>query len=255
MGVRTSYAPGTFCWPELLTSDAGAAKEFYGSLFSWGFDDRSAGGAGTYTTARLNGEQVAGLYEPDDESPPSWLLYVSVADVDAAAAGAASLGGTLIAAPFDVLEAGRAAVLADPAGAVFALWQPREQIGATQVNDPGCFTWCDLSTTDTEAAASFYGELFGWEVEAVETGDGPPYAIVRNGGVRQAGIAGVRDVGVPPHWLPYFTVPSTDAAVDRVRSLEGDVLAGPMDVPTGRIAAARDPQGAAFALFAGAIDD
>jgi hypothetical protein len=80
--------------------------------------------------------------------PPSWLSYVTVADVDAAGTRVRELGGSQLSDPFDVLDAGRMVVARDPQGAVFALWQAGRHIGAGRVNDVGCFCWNELETTD-----------------------------------------------------------------------------------------------------------
>lgn len=251
MGKRTEYTPGTFSYAELMTPDPGAAKAFYGDVFGWRADDQPLPGGGTYTLLRLDGDTVAGMHKPQQEQHPAWLVYVTVEDADAAAARASELGGTVLAGPFDVMEAGRMAVLADPAGAVFGAWQARESIGAERVNDPGCLTWCDLATSDPEAAQPFYESLLGWAFEGVDTGGGPPYTLIANAaGVNQAGMRPTQE-GEPPNWLPYFTVESTDSVVSRV----GDPLFGPMDVPAGRIAALRDPAGAVFAVSDGEPDD
>lgn len=265
MGTRASYEPGTFSWVDLATTDPDGAKGFYGELFGWVANDAPVGDGRVYTMLSLGEDSVAALYEMMDgqrESgmPPSWLSYVTVADADDAAARAHELGGTVHMAPFEVMEAGRMAVVGDPTGAVFAVWEPREAIGATRVNDIGCLTWNELATADPEAARAFYAGLFGWDFEAMDTGDAPGYWIVahsgaasgRGGGIREQGP---QEAGVPPHWLPYFTVGSPDAAAETAEARGGGVLAQPMDLPAGRIAVLRDPAGAVFGVFAGDVDD
>jgi predicted enzyme related to lactoylglutathione lyase len=253
MGTRTSYPPGTFSWVDLATSDPDAARSFYTSLFGWDADNGDDGAGGTYTTFRTNGDAVCGLTStPPGASGPAWTNYVTVADADEAAARAGELGG--VSGPaFDVMDLGRMAVLTDPQGAAFALWQPKASIGAERVNDLGCLTMNELVTTDIDAARSFYEQLFGWRTEAVDTGpDGPVIVSVYNGDTLNAslGIA----AGVPPHWRPYFTVTSTEAAVERVRALGGSLLFGPFPIPAGSMAGVLDPQGAVFALFEGEVD-
>jgi len=151
---KTKHEPGTFCWVELATSDGAAAKTFYTSLFGWTADD-APGGGGVYTTLRKNGKDAAALYElgPQQKGvPPHWNSYVCVENADAAAAHAKELGGTVMMEPFDVMEHGRMAVVADPAGATFSVWQPRHNIGAQVVNEPGAFCWNELYTTDPRRA-------------------------------------------------------------------------------------------------------
>jgi hypothetical protein len=174
---------------------------------------------------------------------------VSVDDVEAAAARARELAATVVAEPFDVMDSGRMAVLRDPTGAHVHLWEPGRHAGAGRVNEPGCMVWNELATGDGEQAGGFYHELLGWDAESDATG----YSTVRMGSQLIGGIRPLRD-GEPPNWLIYFTVPSADEAVERVRSSGGEVLAGPADATVGRIAVVRDPQGAVFAVYEGDVD-
>lgn len=258
MGERERYEPGTFSWVDLATTDALAAKEFYGELFGWTFEDHPVPGGATYSMARLDGHDVAAVFGMSEEMqqagmPPNWTSYVTVESADDAAARVRDAGGAVRAEPFDVMEAGRMAVVSDTQGAVFAVWQPRGSIGARRVNDVGCLCMNELATTDIPAAASFYAEVFGWETEELDTGGGPPYASVMNNGTLNAGMTVTRG-GAPPHWKPYFTVADCDGAAAAIGSRGGRVASGPLDVPAGRIAVAVDPQGAVFALFAGQVD-
>ena len=262
MGKRERYEPGTFCWVDLATTDPTGAKAFYRELFGWEAEDMPAGEAGTYTMLRLDGDEVCALYKLDAGQreqgiPPYWFSYVSVEDAAATASRARELGGTVFGEAFDVLDAGRMAVIQDPTGAMLGAWQPWAHIGARRVNDPGCLTWNELQTRDPEIAAAFYTGLFGWETEPIEQAGKLVYVAIRNAGSTNGGIMPMTEQhgGAPSHWLAYFTVSSCDGAVARVRELGGEVLAGPLDVPAGRIAVVRDPQGAAFALFEGETDD
>lgn len=259
MGKRERHEPGTFSWVDLATTDAAAAKEFYGELLGWDYEDNPVPGGGTYSIARLDGDNVAAVYEMGSEMrergvPTNWTNYVTVADADAVAARARALGGAVHAEPFDVMDSGRMAILQDPQGAMLAAWQPKESIGAERVNDVGCLCMNELNTTDLDAAAEFYRSLFGWETEKLETdAEGFPYMSATNAGTLNAGMTVVQG-GAPPHWRPYFTVPDCDAAAEKIASLGGRVVAGPLDIPAGRIAVAMDPQGAAFSIFAGEVD-
>src|SRR5688500_17563499 len=151
MGERTSHPHGTFSWVDLATTDTEGAKVFYGELFGWEGDDMPAGEGMTYTMFRLGERYVSAVSDQREEEgaagvPPHWSPYATVAAVAAVAARAPELGGTLLAPPFDVLDAGRMAVLAAPAGAVLSLWEPRNHIGAGLVNDPGSLTMNSLAT-------------------------------------------------------------------------------------------------------------
>lgn len=264
MGQRTSYEPGTFSWVDLATTDAEGAKRFYRKLFGWDGEDSPAGGGAMYTMLTIEDDPVAGLYEMEHGQqssgvPPNWVSYVTVASADESAKRAEELGGAVMVGPMDVLDAGRMAVIADPSGAAFAVWEPRRSIGAVRVNEPGCLTWNDLATDDPATAREFYGALFGWTFEAVDTGSEAGYWVIGHGGAAGGRNGGIRemtaDEGTPPNWLPYFAVASTDESIRQAESAGAKLLAGPMDLPAGRIAVLLDPQGAAFAVFAGEFDD
>lgn len=253
MGTRTEHAPGTFSWVDLTTNDAAGAKEFYGGLLGWEFDDSEIPGGGVYSMCKVDGESVAAIAPSTDRFPPHWNSYVTVASADNAAARAKELGADLIEEPFDVMEAGRMALLQDPTGAALCVWEPREAIGATRVNDPGCLTWNELHSPDPGRAVEFYTALFGWKTEEMGGEDGLAYTIVKVGERSNGGVMAAQP-GKPPNWLPYFTVESRDGAAQRAGELGGRELHR-MEMPQGRIAIFADPQGAAFGVFEGEIDD
>jgi uncharacterized protein len=257
VATREQYTPGTFSWAELGTTDGEAAKAFYASLFDRTFTDIPVGDGGVYSMAALGGDDVAALYErPSEEPPPAWLSYVTVADADQSATRVTELGGTLVSEPFDVMDAGRMAVVQDPQGAVLALWQAGRNIGARRVNEPGALTWNELATSDPQGAERFYAELFGWEF-ALVTAEPFRYWTVSNGGRSNGGMMELAPgmENVPPHWRAYFAVEGVDASLDTVRALGGRVLVDPITVPAGRFAAVADHQGALFCLFEGEFDD
>ena len=251
MSERTSYPPGTFSWAELATSDADAAKAFYADVFGWDYRDTPIGDGMVYTTALVDGQAARALYATADQ-PPHWNCYVTVESADDATRRAGELGANVMAEPFDVMDVGRMSVIADPTGAALCLWEPRTNIGASVVNQPGALTWNDLVTPDPDAAASFYGELFGWTFMDIPDSGG--YRVIRNGERANGGIPPVRE-GAPTAWLPYFGHADVDAAAARIGELGGQVLAGPMDIGMGRIAGIADPQGAVFALWTGDYED
>ena len=237
MGERETYAPGTFCWAALGTTDVESATAFYADVFGW-----EADGA----RFRLADSDVAGVQE---SAETRWRSRLSVEDVDAVVERVRELGGEVLAPPLDVEAAGRMAAVADPTGAPVELWQPREHAGAARVNDAGCMCWNELASPDPGRAREFFGSLLGWEVEPEETG----YGVIRRDGAVNGGIRPQQD-GEPTHWLVYFTVESCDDAVAAVRAGGGSIIAGPMDTAMGRVAAVRDPQGAPFGLFEGDVD-
>lgn len=266
MGKRAKYEPGTFCWVDLTTTDLDAAKRFYRELLGWEYDDRPANGD-VYSVARRYEADVAAIYGQLEQEraqgvPPHWNNYVSTDDLDGVVVRVKELSGSVLAEPFDVLDAGRMAVIADPTAAVFCVWQPGKNPGAGHVNDAGCLTWNELSTSGAERAKTFYSALFGWRFELMEAGDGPPYWIIghdgaamgRNGGVRELS-AEETQAGVPPNWMPYFTVDSVQDATEQAKASGGGILYGPVPAGAGIIAVLKDPTGAVFGVFEGDVDD
>jgi predicted enzyme related to lactoylglutathione lyase len=180
---------------------------------------------------------------------------VTVESADATAASAAEPGGTVAMEPFDVMDVGRMAVIQDPTGAFFAVWEPRASIGAELVNEPGALTINQLNTSDAERAREFYAAVFGWRFEPVEGGDMPYWGIYNGDRVNAGMMPLAPETGAPSHWLVYFGSDSVDDDAGRVSDLGGTVMVAPMAVPGGRILVAADPQGAVFALFSGRFDD
>jgi predicted enzyme related to lactoylglutathione lyase len=267
MGERTSHAPGTFSWVELATTDPDTAKSFYGELFGWDAQDNEIpGGGGTYTMALIRGNAVAGIAaQPEQQRsagvPPNWFSYVAVAGADEAAERAKEVGGQVHAGPFDVGKAGRMAVIGDPSGAMLGVWQAGDAPGAARVNEPGCFSWNELVTNDPDVARDFYSGLFGWSFEEASTdGGGPRYWIIGHDGAAAGQNGGVREPGpqeerLAPYWVPYFATVSADSSVARAEELGGAILIPVTEIPAGRFAGVRDPQGAVFYLFEGHLDD
>lgn len=256
MTKMSSYAPGTFSWIDLNTTDAGGAKDFYGKLFGWTFEDMPAGEAGTYTMFRLDGNDTAGMSEMGSDQqaqgmPPNWLSYVTVADINASAERVKSLGGTMMMEPFDVMDVGRMGIVQDPTGAFFAIWEARSHIGARVVNEPGSLSWNELATPDSDKARDFYTGLFGWTAQAQQMPH-MVYTTFLNGERMNGGMVQMGEdmAGIPPHWMVYFAVEDCDASVKLAESLGGGVHIPPTDIPqTGRFSVIQDPQGAAFAVI------
>jgi uncharacterized protein len=252
----TKHPHGTFSWTDLATPDPDAAKRFYGELFNLKYVDESMGPEGVYTKLQRNGHDVVGLYKmlPDQQAhgvPAYWLAYITVDDVDAAAAKVEGLGGKLLLKPFEVHDNGRMAVIIDPSGAHLGLWQARRSCGAEVMHEPGTLTWAELASTDVKAAVKFLTGVIGWQTEIMEMGD-MQYTVLATA---QGGVAGAMqampEMGpVPSHWTVYFAVDDCDASAARVQSLGGKVYVPPQDIPgVGRFAICADPQGAVFAML------
>jgi predicted enzyme related to lactoylglutathione lyase len=251
-----SLPVGSFCWPELATSDQGAGVAFYRALFGWDLNEMSMGPDGVYSTFQMRGRPVAAAatQRPEERQhgvPPHWNTYITVENADDAVKRSAALGGSVLAPAFDVSSAGRMAVLADPTGAVFQVWQPKEHIGLRVNREPGTLCWTELVTHDTKAAERFYTQMFGWKTKT--GGSGPDeYTEFAVSGLPSGGMMAIRPEWpkMPANWTPYFQVTDCDASTTKAKSLGAQVGVPPADIPnTGRFSMLADPQGARFALF------
>jgi predicted enzyme related to lactoylglutathione lyase len=260
MGERTNYTPGTFSWSDLTTTDQAAAKAFYGELFGWDFQDMPAGENMIYSMAHVDGKAVAAIspqppQQRDAGAPPMWNSYITVESADHAVDRARNTGATVHAPAFDVFDAGRMAVIQDPQGAFFEVWEPRDHVGAGLVNGPGLRCWTELASPDPNASVDFYRERFQWTAEPF--GDSPStYLVVKtsegrgNGGIREA------QQQEPTYWLVYFGIEDIHAGVGKVGQLGGKTLVEPMDIGGGNmVAVVQDPQGAVLGLYAGHFED
>ena len=256
MQESPTYAPGTFCWVELGTTDGEAAKKFYTELFGWTFTDNPIGPDMVYTMLKQDGKDVGALYQMGQEMtsmgiPPNWLSYVSVTSADEAATKAKEAGATLLKEPFDVFTVGRMAVVQDPTGAVFALWQAGTHAGSGITNVPNSFCWNELGTNDPEKAGDFYTTVFGWTKDTQQFGP-MEYTMFANGERPAGGMYQITpEMGpIPAHWLVYFAVNDCDATVAKAESLGAKTMKPADDIPNiGRFAILTDPQGAAFAVI------
>ena len=238
MAERTSHPAGAFSWAELATSDLSAAKAFYAVVFGWDYNDIPLGDGQVYSMAQIGGKNAAALYQGDP--PPHWNNYVTVDDVDAISARVEELGGQLVAPPFDVMDVGRMAVLQDPTGAVFQVWEAKKHIGAKILNEPGALCWTELTTSDTKAAEQFYTQLFGWTPKHSAAGAPMEYPEFSVSGTPSIGMmAKPKDMPahIPSYWMPYFQVTSVDGSASKAKELGGKVMIGPQDIPdAGRFA-------------------
>jgi uncharacterized protein len=256
MSERTSYTPGTPCWVELSgTPDIEASAAFYGDLFGWELPELpNSAELGGYRRAKKGGKDVAGVSpRMEDGQPTVWATYVSVDDAAATLAKVGEAGGTPIVEPMDVQGLGTMAVFTDPTGAVCGIWQPGTFAGAELVNESGCCGWNELGTRDTEAAKNFYSVVFGWTTQDEPSPRVGTYTVWKVGDDMVGGMLDINALGmpaeIPAHWLVYFTVDDTDAAVEKAKSGGGDVRMEPIDIPVGRFAVLGDPHGAVFAVM------
>jgi predicted enzyme related to lactoylglutathione lyase len=251
--AHARYAPGTPCWVSLMVHGLTSTQEFYGELFGWEFRPGPQQ-LGPYARAVLDGREVAGIGQlpPDRHLPIAWTPYFASDDVDLTAETARLCGGTIGVGPLDAAEAGRLAIGSDPSGAVFGVWQAAAHLGTAITGVPGTPAWNELLTFESATVVKFYETVFGFERSEPTDSPDPDTVTLLLDGRPVAAVHGVgntlpRDRG--PHWLTYFEVADTDAALARVVGLGGHVLAPPHDSPHGRVATVTDPEGARFALI------
>jgi uncharacterized protein len=251
--AMTTLTPGTPGWVDLGTGDLEAAKRFYGELFGWTTKTSTEPESGGYTTFHKDGKPVAGVGSlMSQDQPTAWTTYVITDSADDSAAKVEAGGGKVVMGPFDVFAYGRMAVLLDPTGAAFAVWQPGSMIGGELFNVPGSLIWNELMTRDAQGAKEFYSAVFGWGADDLAFGS-VNYTEWRLGGKSVGGMMPMTGdewpADLPPHWMVYFAVEDCDAAADRAGELGGSVSVPPTDIPPGRFAVLTDPQGAVFSIL------
>jgi predicted enzyme related to lactoylglutathione lyase len=246
---------GRFVWYDLMTTDQEAARSFYTKVVGWDTELWEGGGETDYHMWKAGDTSIGGVMDLPAEAreqgaPPHWMAYIAHPDTDAATAKVQELGGKVIAEPWDLPEVGRMAVVADPHGAVFAIFTPAGEMPGEPGPRPGRFSWHELYCDDHEEALAFYSEIFGWEqLDLMDMGPAGTYRVYGQEGEQYGGMM-VRPEHLPfACWNYYVQTDDLDGAVERVKEHGGQVSAGPMDVPGGdRVALCSDPQGAAFAL-------
>jgi predicted enzyme related to lactoylglutathione lyase len=239
-------------WIDLASPDVQGSVDFYGQLFGWQADDLGEE-AGHYTMFRQDGKEVAAVSPPmNPQQPPAWSTYICTADAAASGQAVKDAGGQVLVEPFAVMDQGKMGVFADPAGAVFCVWEPGAHRGAQLANTPNSFCWNELHTRGLEAAKTFYPRVFGWGVQANAMPEGGEYVEWQvNGRVVAGGTGMGSDVPpeVPSYWLVYFAVADCDATVSKAQELGGRVIVPCMDIREGRFALLTDPQGATFGII------
>ena len=249
---------GQFLWYDLLTSDIENAKAFYTDIVGWGAQIWEESKE-TYTMWTLDKQPIGGIMLLPEQAkqqgaPPHWMGYIGTSDVTTTLNKAKDLGAQIFVPPTNIPEVGTFAVMADPQGAVIAVYTP-----STQAPDlggepkPGRIIWHELLTIDQEAAWDFYQQLFGWEqTDVMDMGAMGSYRIYGKDGRTLGGImTKPKEMPGASMWIYYITVQDINTAIDKVKSHKGKVLNGPTEVPGGgQVAQCMDPQGAMFALHA-----
>ena len=253
MSERDGFPHGVPCSVTCLAADIPAAMAFYGELFGWTFETNPDA---SFAVAHLRGREVAGIGSRTAAGPEvdaAWITNVAVDSADAAAERTTAVGGALVAGPMDMAPAGRLSVLSDPGGAVFCAWEPLARKGAELVNEPSAWAMSLLRTTEPDAAAAYYGAMFGWEPEAFG-----PVSLLRLPGfvggepsqpVPRDVVAALQPCDeAPARWAVDFWIADADAAAATAERAGGRVLEPPVDADPFRRAVLADPEGAAFSV-------
>ncbi|MEE9473773.1 MAG: VOC family protein [Acidimicrobiia bacterium] len=250
----SSYEEGRSNWTDLSSTDPEASKAFYSALFGWKWDTQPADENGVeYHMAVIGDAPIAGLMQqPQDQAdmgvPPMWNTYLAVEDCDDCTKRAEEAGGKVVVEPMDVMDAGRMSFVMDPTGAAVGLWEKNEFAGAAIIDEPNAYTWSELITNDIERATPFYSKAVGLDTETVEMG-GPPYTTFKVGDTVVGGTMNPPMEQIPNHWHVYFGAENCDAMCETAKANGGQIVAGPLDTPVGRMATIKDPQGVAFSVI------
>ncbi|MFI1971389.1 glyoxalase/bleomycin resistance/extradiol dioxygenase family protein [Streptomyces cinnamoneus] len=243
------HTPGTPCWTSLLVHDLEAIEEFYSGLFGWSYYSPGPRQLGPYVRATLDGRDVAGIggLPPDRQLAGAWTTYLASDDADVCADWIHCAGGTVGVGPLAAEEAGRLVLAADPAGALFGVWQGQAFPGPRRVGTPGTPVWHELVTHEASTVLKFYRGLFGYETKATGSVGAETHTLY----VKGRPVAAIKGVGPElrsPHWMTYFAVADPAAAARRVTELGGRVLDAPHGTSAGTAVTVADPEGAVFTL-------
>jgi uncharacterized protein len=257
MPSSSQKEPSDFSWYELHTPDSTVAERFYRGVLGWGAQDAGMTDR-RYTMVTADGMPIGGLLEKPAKSftngaKPTWVGYIGVNNVDEYAARVQEAGGIIHRAVEDIPGVGRFAVVADPQGAIFVLFQPADSTQQPPSQKPGTLgtvAWHDLAAINWPSAFAFYADLFGWsKATTVDMGPAGVYQLFAAGSEPIGGMMNRMDPAQSPGWLFYFNVEDIHAAVARTKEHGGTVVHGPSEVPGGQqIAHCLDPQGAIFGI-------
>lgn len=280
MSERAGYSPGVPCWVDTWQPDAATAAAFYERLLGWETERvRRDWAEAQYVMCRMRGRDVAAVGErpagaaasapaasdgaaasapaAGAGAPTAWTTYIHVASVADTVAKAQAAGGRVVTPPFDSLDGGRIAILADPAGATFGVWGQGAHSGAQLVNEAGAWAMSVLLCDEPDTEKPFYAATFGWTGDPFPLGDAEATLFRLDGYVGGEPTQPVpRDVvavmapafGRPAGWTVNFWVDDADDVAARVAELGGAVVAGPFDTPISRDAVIADPAGAVFSV-------
>jgi uncharacterized protein len=258
--AMSNSVQGRVVWHDHNTTDLESAKRFYGELFAWSIKSEGQ----WHFIYSGNDQQHFGTINKLDAKhniPSHWVPYIAVENIDAAIGAATKAGGKIQMGKTAAGKTGHFSYVADPQGAVFALWQygPEGNGPKAELDGPpplGHFCWDELLTSDPDAAEKFYKSVIGFQTQHMEM-PGMRYTLwERNvmrpdGKPRQGGGMMKMPPGVPhPFWLSYVYVSDCDQSAEKAKKLGAQIMAPPMDIPNvGRFASLLDPTMASIAIL------
>ena len=249
-----THLPGKFVWFEHSSNSPAKARRFYEPLFDWNTESMPMGEQ-RYLTIFNGQERIGGYGSATDGARNQWIAHLSVDDVDdafdAALAAGAHAVAHAVARPADRGPSGRGAAIADPTGALLALWRSAEgdrpDADSTAIGD---WYWNELWTSDPIGALAFYQRVFGYAHDTMQMNARDTCYLLKKEGVARASMMRSADRRATSMWLPYFAVSDCDATAHEACRLGGEVLSAPRDVPgIGRCAVLGDTLGAAIAVI------
>ena len=254
MADTKTFVVGAPVWVDLSTTDPAAARAYYSKLFGWKVEVEPDPAAGGYAMARIGDKIVAGIGgSQDPHAPAAWMVYIGTHDADGVAKKVEAAGGKVVAAPFQIMNAGRMAVFQDPTGAFISIWEPKDMQGSDVMRSPNTFAWAELNSRGVDKAKAFYTKVFGWGEKVSPMGENePPYTEFKQGGDSIAGAMEMNPMvpkEVPSYWMVYFGAEDVDTAYRKALDAGGRDMLPPQDFPGGRFAIVADPQGAAFGIM------
>ena len=248
MTARTVPLVGAPTWFDLSSSEQARSQAFYSELFGWEAEAPQPE-MGGYAGFRLRGERIAGCMPNASGMADAWTTYFAVDDAEKTAALVAECGGTVHAPAMDVADLGRMAVVSDPGGSAFGLWQPGTHLGFGLVDEPGAPSWFELHTLAYDAVLPFYAEVLGWDLLTVSDVPGFRYTVAVVEGQQ---VVGVMDAtghdGVTPAWEVYVHCDDVAATQRRGVALGGAVVHPAEETPYGVLGSLTDPTGALVKL-------
>jgi predicted enzyme related to lactoylglutathione lyase len=249
----TKIPNGRFVWFEHVSKDQTKAQAFLGELFNW-TTGAMPGPNGTSYTLIKTGETMVGGYPPAmpnmPDVPPHWISHLQTDNAAATASKIKSLGGKVLVEPTEMGGMGTYALVQDPLGGAFCLWQPKQAEGGEWKGIDGSFCWNELYTNDVEKSVAFYAAVGGFEVERQDMGEMGVYTVLKSDGKPRAGIMKAPMPSIPQSWMPYVQVANADTTHDKAKRLGGTVIVPPKDIPTvGRFAILTDTLGAVIGIL------